>query len=53
MLQDRCNRAVGGHADVVAAPAGSLHTRGAIAFDEAQYAEARAEALLGMRLSLS
>src|SRR5690349_10868041 len=52
MLEDRCNRAVSGHADVAAAPAGGLHARGAIAFDEAQDAEARAEALLGVRFGL-
>src|SRR4029077_18833286 len=52
VLEDRCDRAVGGHADVVAAPAGGLDARGAVAFDEAQDAEAGAEALLGVGLSL-
>ena len=52
MLQDRGDRAVGGGADVVAAPAGRLDACRAVAAREPQDAEAGAEALLGMRLGL-
>jgi hypothetical protein len=50
VLQDRGDRAVGGGADVVAAPGGRFHPGRAVAAREPQDAEAGAEALLGMRL---
>src|SRR5471030_1172195 len=52
VLQDRLDRAVGGGADIVAAPGRSLDALRSIAFHEAENAEARAEALLGMGLCL-
>src|SRR5712671_2638644 len=52
VLQDRLDRAVGGGADIVAAPGRSLDALRSIALDEAEDAKTRAEALLGMRLRL-
>ena len=48
MLQDRLDRAVGGRADVVAAPAGGLDAGRAITAREPQNAETGPEALLGV-----
>src|ERR1700730_18704298 len=52
VLQDRLDRAVGGGADIVAAPGRSLDALRSIALHEAEDAKARAEALLGMGLCL-
>src|SRR5258706_7802233 len=52
VLQDRLDRAVGGRADIVAAPGRRLDALRPMALDEAEDAKARAEALLGMRLHL-
>src|SRR5712671_1939406 len=52
VLQDRLDRAVGGGADIVAAPGRGLDALRSIALHEAEDAKARAEALLGMRLRL-
>src|ERR1700685_2493870 len=52
VLQDRLDRAVGGRADIVAAPGRSLDALRSIALHKAEDAKARAEALLGMRLCL-
>jgi hypothetical protein len=49
-FEDRRDRAVGGRADVAAAPASRFDERRTAALDEADDAETRAEALLGMRL---
>src|SRR5205809_3831805 len=52
VLQDRGDGAVGGGADIVAAPTGGLDSGRAIALRQPQDAAAGAEALLGMRLGL-
>src|SRR5713226_4344652 len=52
VLEDRLDRAVGGGADIVAAPGRGLDALRSIALHEAEDAKARAEALLGMRLCL-
>ena len=51
-LQDRLDRAIGGGADIVAAPGRRLDAFRSIALHEAEDAKARAEALLGMGLRL-
>src|SRR5580692_4025120 len=52
VLQNLLDRAVGGGADIVAAPGRGLDALRSIALHEAEDAKARAEALLGMRLCL-
>src|ERR1700685_3325314 len=50
VLQDRLDRAVGGRADIVAAPGCRLDTLRSKTLHQAENSKARAEALLGMRL---
>src|SRR5438132_14177785 len=52
VLQDRLDRAVGGRANVIAAPARRLDAPSAMGPNEADDAQARSEALLGMGLGL-